>query len=409
MSEEKPKYVRKKCEHGKQKYLCKECGGSQLCSHDKIKTRCKLCKGKYLCEHNIYKYYCKLCKGNGICIHNNYKDRCITCNYDKKCSHNKIKSLCVLCNTKLKCEHNNIKYKCNICNICNINKKKIKKKCKHNKNEYYCKQCNGKGLCTHEKRKSRCDICNGRERCEHNKIQYICKLCKGKGRCIHDKIKSICVLCEGSYICPHKKRKSHCKKCGGSALCKSEWCETTGNVRYDGYCLHCFIHLFPDKPNVKNYKTKEKAVTDYVLEQFPLEKYSWISDKRIQDGCSRKRPDLFIDLGYQIIIVEVDENQHESYDCSCENKRLMELSQDLNHRPIIFIRFNPDEYTDNDKKVTSCWGINKLGVCAVKKTKIKEWESRLNALKNQIDYWCNIDNITDKTLEVVQLYYDTNL
>jgi hypothetical protein len=264
-------------------------------------------------------------------------------------------------------------------------------------------------MCEHKIRKDRCITCGGSQACEHNTDKNNCVKCQGKNICEHSKIRYQCILCEGGRICPHKKRKSHCKKCGGSALCKSEWCETAVTQKYDGYCLHCFIHLFPDKPNVRNYKTKEKAVTEYVLEQFPLDKYSWISDKRIQDGCSRKRPDLFLDLGYQIIIVEVDENQHESYDCSCENKRLMELSQDVNHRPIIFIRFNPDEYIDNDKKVTSCWGINKLGVCAVKKTKIKEWASRLDILKSQIEYWCNVDNNTNKTLEVVQLYYDTNL
>ena len=67
-------------------------------------------------------------------------------------------------------------------------------------------------------------------------------------------------------------------------------------------------------------------------------------DKKIQDGCSTRRPDLFLDLGYQIIIIEIDENQHIDYDCSCENKRIMELSQDVGHRPIVFIRFNPDDY-----------------------------------------------------------------
>ena len=36
-------------------------------------------------------------------------------------------------------------------------------------------------------------------------------------------------------------------------------------------------------------------------------------------------------------------------DCSCENKRIMEISQDLGHRPIVFIRFNPDEYNKNGK------------------------------------------------------------
>ncbi len=383
MSEEKPKYVRKKCEHNKYKFQCIECGGSQICIHNKVKSICKECKGSSICIHNRIKQNCKECKGSSLCQHNKRRSRCVECKGGSICQHNKLKSRCNLCGGNGLCEHN--------------------------KRKEYCIICGGSQMCEHNIRKDRCITCGGSQACEHNTDKNNCVKCQGKNICEHDKIRYKCVLCEGGRICEHKKRKSHCKKCGGSALCKSEWCETTGNTRYDGYCLHCFIHLFPDKPNVKNYKTKEKAVIDYVFEQFPLEKYSWISDKRIQDGCSRKRPDLFLDLGYQIIIVEVDENQHELYDCSCENKRLMELSQDVNHRPIIFIRFNPDEYTDNDKKVTSCWGINKLGVCAVKKTKLKEWELRLNALKNQIEYWCNIDNTTNKTLEVIQLYYDTNL
>ena len=60
---------------------------------------------------------------------------------------------------------------------------------------------------------------------------------------------------------------------------------------------------------------------------------NWISDKII-NGCSKRRPDLVLDLLYQIVII--DENQHIDYDCSCENKRIMELSQDIAHRPIIY-------------------------------------------------------------------------
>jgi hypothetical protein len=126
----------------------------------------------------------------------------------------------------------------------------------------------------------------------------------------------------------------------------------------------------------------------------------------IQDGCSRKRPDLLLDLGYQVIVVEIDENQHESYDCSCENKRLMLLSQDIGHRPIVFIRFNPDDYINGTKKVTSCWSLNKLGVCSVKKAKVKEWNERLELLNAQIAYWTHSDNKTEKTIEIVQLFYD---
>jgi hypothetical protein len=187
--------------------------------------------------------------------------------------------------------------------------------------------------------------------------------------------------------------------------CKSEWCEThISTSKYDGYCLNCFIHLFPDKPNTCNYKTKEKATSDYILKQFP--DLTWIVDKKVQDGCSRKRPDLFLDLGYQVIIIEVDENQHESYDCSCENKRLMLLSQDVGHRPIIFIRFNPDGYLTGDKKITSCWSLNGKGICTVKKSKKTEWNERLEALKDQIDYWIQSENKTEKTVEIIQLFYD---
>ena len=114
-----------------------------------------------------------------------------------------------------------------------------------------------------------------------------------------------------------------------------------------------------------------------------------------------------LDLGYQVIIIEVDENQHIDYDCSCENKRLMELSQDLGHRPIIFIRFNPDDYIYQDsEKIVSCWGYNKSGISIIKKTQKKEWRERLESLKQQINYWCNPENVTNKTIEIIQLYYN---
>ena len=117
---------------------------------------------------------------------------------------------------------------------------------------------------------------------------------------------------------------------------------------------------------------------------------------------------MVLDLGYQVIIVEIDENQHIDYDCSCENKRIMQLSQDVGHRPIIFIRFNPDEYHVGEKRNASCWGINKSGICVVKKTHKKEWAQRLASLSDQIHYWASSENVTNKTVETIQLYYDTS-
>ena len=189
-----------------------------------------------------------------------------------------------------------------------------------------------------------------------------------------------------------------------SKTCKSDWCKTTVREKYDGYCLFCYMNLFPDKPVTRNYKTKEYAVVEHVKNKFP--NFNWIADKIVNGGCSKRRPDLLLDLLYQIIIIEVDENQHTDYDCSCQNKRIMELSQDLAHRPIVFIRFNPDDYNKNGTNVSSCWGPDKKGICVVKKSKKSEWIQRLNTLEEQINYWINPTNMTNKTIETIQLFYD---
>lgn len=83
----------------------------------------------------------------------------------------------------------------------------------------------------------------------------------------------------------------------------------------------------------------------------------------------------------------------------------MEISKDLAHRPIVFIRFNPDKYTNNEKTIGSCWGLNSKGFCSIKKNKETEWNNRLEILKTQIEYWSNPENKTSKLIETVHLFY----
>ena len=186
--------------------------------------------------------------------------------------------------------------------------------------------------------------------------------------------------------------------------CKSEWCPTrvsgTKN-KYDGHCHYCFINLNPGSPLVRNYKTKEFAVGEYIKSEFP--DYDWIFDKKVYDGCSKRRPDIFLDLGDKVLIVEIDEYKHSGYNNTCENKRIMEISQDLGHRPLVFIRFNPDGYTTKDnKKVRSCWQVDKTGKCKVKKT--KEWETRLKTLQEKVIE--RINKNVEKMIEIEELYYE---
>ena len=223
--------------------------------------------------------------------------------------------------------------------------------------------------------------------------------------CIHEGCRKIPTFnTEGEanalYCATHKKEGMIDVK---NKTCIHNWCSIRATDKYDGYCLRCYIYTFPDKPVARNYKTKERAVVEFVCERFP--EHTWITDKKVNDGCSIRRPDILVDLGYQVLIIEIDENAHQDYDCSCENKRIMELSQDVGHRPIVFIRFNPDSYIKYDKKIPSCWDNNINGICVVKYK--EDWEYRLSILEEQIKYWTSSCNSTTITLEIIQLFYDT--
>ena len=383
-----------KCEHGKIKKYCKECGGVSICEHKRIKYTCKECGGSAVCQHGKQKTQCKECGGSALCEHNNFKKICKDCKGSALCEHGNQKRQCKECGGSALCKHGKQKSACRECDGSAF--------CQHDKYKSICKECSGSALCQHGKQKTQCRECNGSAFCQHKIYKNKCKECGGSALCQHGKQKTRCRECGGSEVCEHDKIKYYCKICDGKYLCKSSWCETIGMKKYNGYCLPCCIQVHPEIEVSRNYKTKEKDVVDRITQEFPH--FTWISDKKVQDGCSRRRPDLLLDMGSHIIIIEVDENKHTDYDCSCEHKRLMELSQDLQHRPIIFIRFNPDNYTNQEGiLVKSCWKLNKLGVMQITKTKQKEWEERIDELKHQIQYW--IDNPTEKTIEIVELFY----
>ncbi len=117
--------------------------------------------------------------------------------------------------------------------------------------------------------------------------------------------------------------------------------------------------MFPDKPVARNYKTKENTVATFLKEKFP--NVTWKCNKSVENGCSKRRPDLLLDMGSHIVIVEVDEHSHIGYDPICEEKRLGKIFRDVYHRKIVFFRFNTDEYKDEDgNNILSPWGYNTL-------------------------------------------------
>jgi hypothetical protein len=336
--------------------ICRECKGGAICEHNKVRGRCAKCGGSQICQHGVYKLSCVACDGTLICEHKKRREYCVLCGGSQMCVHKKVIQYCSICDGSQLCEHNIARSQ--------------------------CRECNGGGICEHGKSRGRCKECGGSQICPHNILKQSCFECGGSQRCIHGKYKNGCI------------------ECGGSRLCKTVGCGIYGQPKYNGHCLRCCIYLFPDLPISRNYKTKENMVVDTIKESFP--DFQWICDRRVNGGSSGRRPDLLLHMETHVIIVEVDENKHSNYECICENKRLMEISQDLNHKPIIFIRFNPDDYIDNHgNKINSCWKVNKLGI--FKLFDIDQWNYRIHMLKEQIVYWMH--NASDKTVEIIELFY----
>jgi hypothetical protein len=149
--------------------------------------------------------------------------------------------------------------------------------------------------------------------------------------------------------------------------------------------------MFPDQPS--HYKTRENSVGMFLRNAFP--DITLTQDKRVE--CHLYRPDFVIDMGSHAIVIEIDENQHKSYDTSCNNRRLMSIFEGLGSRPMIMIRFNPDGY-DN---VPSCWTRNHTLVNE------KDWNERLETLRERIVYW--MDNEPERELSFEHYFFGGGL
>lgn len=205
------------------------------------------------------------------------------------------------------------------------------------------------------------------------------------------------------------KSKTHCASCrepemiyiGG--MCKTPHCETRASSKYDGYCFRCYCYHNPDAEIPRRYLTKEiylyKCLKQFFTTYLPDLKL--IHNKYIQGGQFRRRPDFLLDCTTHNIVIELDENQHNTKDYQCETKRQMQIFQDLGNLPLIMIRFNPDQYKIGKKKFKSCFTFTKDGSLKVDK---KQWNKRYNMLLKILAF--GIKSVPDREVTTVYLYYD---
>jgi hypothetical protein len=137
-----------------------------------------------------------------------------------------------------------------------------------------------------------------------------------------------------------------------------------------------------------------------------------VFDKAVDGGCSKKRPDVLIDVLLYSIIIECDENQHKNYEC--ENKRTMQLFEDLGNRPLILIRFNPDSYIEgsseeSNQKVDGCFKpLTKIEDIHKKKfyeLNEEEWKRRVDILEEVIKDKISFE-VPQKEIEEIKLFYN---
>lgn len=293
--------------------------------------------------------YIKRMKKNMLkpCKHGQEKRTCTHCKEYRKCEHGRRKRICVACSGSGICEHKRRRGNCKLCNGSQI--------CQHKRIKAQCVQCKGSKICEHGHRKNECVACGGSLICTHGHQKYTCVHCKGSQVCEHGHRKYKCVKCGGSEICEHGRQKYGCAKCG-NGLCKD--CNLFSARKKTNYlCSYCHpmsksrLKYDESRPEIKVMKFIQQHVNVFLHH-----------DAAIGGSCNTKeRPDIvlpyiFKDASLPIVVIEVDENHHASYNTLCDWKRVFNIASSLVQLEdigsnelarVVFIRFNPDTWRNS--------------------------------------------------------------
>ena len=205
---------------------------------------------------------------------------------------------------------------------------------------------------------------NKQNRCATHKEEGM--IVNPRKRCVKDGCKKIALYgfkdkimqlhCE-DHIVDKKKEINYIEK-----ICKG--CKLITIVNKEGKCRYC-NGSFGKGRLIKQLNVKKMFDRNNI-------EYQWY-DNIIDPKCGRERPDFVFVYDDRVIIVEVDENQHRSKSnykkidssdiemkylkrddkqyFSCEEIRMINISQMFGGKKVVFIRFNPDSYRVNGKKI----------------------------------------------------------
>ena len=235
--------------------------------------------------------------------------------------------------------------------------------------------------------------------------------------------------CNAAHQNPDTGERKWCRQHGGGRRCKganeAEGCPLGRMISdpndkkaiwYDGLCVSCFCAAFPNEPRAINakrwHKAREQEVVAVLKEAFPNR--HWILDKGFAKGVL-ERPDMRLNGRHRrIVLVEIDEDSHRSYECAKERAReAVFLANAPLGAEIVMLRFNPDSYEDYDGiKHPSCFRFNPTtGTVIVDPKQRKQWGARcadlIAAVKNYLNPETDVPPPEeDRVIFSAELFYD---
>ena len=331
-------------------------------------------------EKGMVHVYDKLCEAEGCKLRACY-------NYENetegiRCSEHSLPEMVDI--TKRKCED------CKSIAYYNYIEEKFPRKCREHKLDKMIKTC--------ERNSRKCENCDdvawygllfGEKRhCAAHKLPHefrrnnpICQVedCKEKACCTNNGLNypDRCSF----HALPNDINlvEKECKKCGLQYLLNEE----------TGLCDIC------NADRVSDFRKLKEKETISFLENNGINFLT--IDKIPENAASRFRPDAVVHFEHFIVIIEIDEDQHKGYEQSCEKTRMMQLHQEYKGLPVVFIRFNPDNYKirlDNGEKKVMRPGAHRL-------TQLLDLVRRFQVLRNSYSTQTPLP-----PLSVCYLFYD---
>ena len=368
--------------NGKDHKCCFSCNNKR----SNRKNICKTCSinACFNFKDQTFGIYCKTHSEPGMI---NVKDpKCIKCKktqpvfnkpgetkalYCKDCSEpgmiNVISRMCIICNNTRPGYNKPGETKALYCKNCsepgmiNVNSRMciICKKTQPGYNKpgetkaLYCKNCSEPDMidiihpkCIKCKKRASYGIpCNIPNRCAVHKEEGM--IINPRGRCRNKNCNEVATYGIHKPIhCENHKTDNDenlverkCIKCG------------TIDIIINGLCVNFCGLTEKHKELKKHQKIKEKRVLKILEANFMKPTEYNVRINRDCGGINSEEKEIGFDFGNYIVFVEVDENRHKSYCELGEINRMKNIYMNEGGIPILFIRYNPDNFKDNNNKI----------------------------------------------------------